>query len=368
MSRDATGLYSAWAVRSSACPICQATIGEPCDVTVGSGHVEHQTHWERTESAPPFDPPAIETDDDAKRETIARYRDVFRQHGFGDHMIDFSDATSEAVEAMAEALVRLHEPSASKPAGREASARTETERLRTALTDAADALSRHHGRAVQLAAAERARAALDSHPAPAEPTPKPIGARAMMRLPHDETDPQKLYSFPDPDVLIDSYIALRDEVHPPFADSAEFAVGRRERSDSGKRVVTYTHAAYVLMLANAYLTLTTYELGQEHCIQKLRDIWRARRATPARRSGTSRQLTHGPTVQTEDEREPRAGDLLVHASGSLARVREVRGEGAGRVIEMEEPCRWRRAARITPTMLASYGWRRVERGKETTDG
>lgn len=208
---------------------------------------------------------------------------------------------------------------------REAPARTEAERLRAALADAVDApddVARRTMDRADLAAAERARAALGPHPVPRPPvspriglpddwgkdcgvvcagcerrlggvhrgpasTSKPEGARVMMRLPHDESDPQKLYSFPDPDVLVDSYIALRDEVHPPFADSAEFAVGRRERSDSGKRVVTYTHAAYVLMLANAYLTLTTYELGQEHCLRKLRDIWRARRATPADRRNTA---------------------------------------------------------------------------------
>jgi hypothetical protein len=31
-------------------------------------------------------------------------------------------------------------------------------------------------------------------------------------------------------------------------------------------------------LAQGYLDLTTYELGQEHCVAKLRDIWRARKA------------------------------------------------------------------------------------------
>ena len=34
----------------------------------------------------------------------------------------------------------------------------------------------------------------------------------------------------------------------------------------------------VLVLAEAYMDLTTYPLGQECCVGKLRDIWRARRA------------------------------------------------------------------------------------------
>jgi hypothetical protein len=40
----------------------------------------------------------------SKDDTIARYREVFRQHGFGDHMIDFSDASAETIHIMAEAL------------------------------------------------------------------------------------------------------------------------------------------------------------------------------------------------------------------------------------------------------------------------
>lgn len=39
-----------------------------------------------------------------KDDTIERYREVFRQHGFGDYMIDFSDASAETIRLMAEAL------------------------------------------------------------------------------------------------------------------------------------------------------------------------------------------------------------------------------------------------------------------------
>lgn len=55
MSRDATGIYSAHAVRSSTCPVCRSGRGEPCNLDV-PGYAEHGTHWERTETAPPYDP------------------------------------------------------------------------------------------------------------------------------------------------------------------------------------------------------------------------------------------------------------------------------------------------------------------------
>lgn len=55
MSRDATGIYSAHAVRSSTCPVCRSGRGEPCNLDV-PGYAEHGTHWERTETAPQFPP------------------------------------------------------------------------------------------------------------------------------------------------------------------------------------------------------------------------------------------------------------------------------------------------------------------------
>jgi hypothetical protein len=55
VSRDATGVYSAWAVEAAPCPICLAGKGETCDLDV-QGYAEHGTHWRRTESAPPYSP------------------------------------------------------------------------------------------------------------------------------------------------------------------------------------------------------------------------------------------------------------------------------------------------------------------------
>jgi hypothetical protein len=83
-----------------------------------------------------------------------------------------------------------------------------------------------------------------------------------LKLPSGETDPGKRYSMPDPDALADAYSALY-----------------RARW-YGERDATPEEVSQVLMLAQAYLHLTTYELGQECCVRKLRDIWRARRAEP----------------------------------------------------------------------------------------
>lgn len=55
MSRDATGVHSAWAVEDIACPVCGAAKGVRCDLSV-PGYAEHGTHWQRTEDAPPRDP------------------------------------------------------------------------------------------------------------------------------------------------------------------------------------------------------------------------------------------------------------------------------------------------------------------------
>jgi len=82
----------------------------------------------------------------------------------------------------------------------------------------------------------------------------------MIRLPHGETDPTKRYSMPDPDTLGPAY------------DAAYRAVYYE------RRALTYDEVAAVLMLAGGYLDLTTYELGQECCVGKLRDVWRHRRA------------------------------------------------------------------------------------------
>jgi hypothetical protein len=82
----------------------------------------------------------------------------------------------------------------------------------------------------------------------------------FLRLPHGETDERKLYSMPNPDVLMES-----------------FKIVYRNRF-CRERVPTQEEMDHVIYLADAYLSLTMFELGQECCVGKLRDIWRARRA------------------------------------------------------------------------------------------
>lgn len=80
-----------------------------------------------------------------------------------------------------------------------------------------------------------------------------------LRLPHDETDERKRYSMPDPDEHAEAY----GEVYRCLYGGEELSREQLKR---------------VLELAGGYMALTTYELGQECCVEKLRDIWRARRA------------------------------------------------------------------------------------------
>jgi len=54
MSRDATGIYSAWAVEAIACPVCKVPKGERCLLIPGQNHIEHGTHFDRTEEAAPL--------------------------------------------------------------------------------------------------------------------------------------------------------------------------------------------------------------------------------------------------------------------------------------------------------------------------
>jgi len=84
-----------------------------------------------------------------------------------------------------------------------------------------------------------------------------------IKLPHGESDTAKRYSMPDPDALGAAVSVLYRSI---------FYHERPPTREELIRVVT---------LAQGYLDLTTYELGQEHCAAKLRDIWRARRATGA---------------------------------------------------------------------------------------
>ena len=93
-------------------------------------------------------------------------------------------------------------------------------------------------------------------------------AAGMLRLPHDETDESKRYTMPHPDALATNYGAVRSKLYPcvRLEDLPEtVTLGRVELE-------------HVLRLAGGYLDLTTYQLGQEHCVEKLRDIWRARKA------------------------------------------------------------------------------------------
>lgn len=81
-----------------------------------------------------------------------------------------------------------------------------------------------------------------------------------MKLPHAETRPEHVYSMPDPDGLLEIYSRAY------------------RRHFSEKQPLTEQEIAAVLTLAGGYLDLTMYELGQECCVGKLRDIWRARAA------------------------------------------------------------------------------------------
>ncbi len=81
-----------------------------------------------------------------------------------------------------------------------------------------------------------------------------------LKLPHGETDPRKTYSFPDTDALSEAYAEAYD------------------RHFHQKKSLTNSQVRVLLSLAQGYLALTTYVLGQECCVKKLRDIWRARRA------------------------------------------------------------------------------------------
>jgi len=51
MSRDATGIWTAWAVGRVTCPVCGALPRAECDLKLGLlGYVEHDTHFERVEA------------------------------------------------------------------------------------------------------------------------------------------------------------------------------------------------------------------------------------------------------------------------------------------------------------------------------
>lgn len=81
-----------------------------------------------------------------------------------------------------------------------------------------------------------------------------------LKLPHGETDPAHIYVVPDP----------REVAR---------AVERMHRATYyGGETISDREWAILSDAAAAYVYLTTDILGQEHCVAKLRDIWRAMRA------------------------------------------------------------------------------------------
>lgn len=91
-------------------------------------------------------------------------------------------------------------------------------------------------------------------------------APLRLRVPHDETDEtdeSKVASFPNPD-----------------HDAVDKAFGRANDLLFSKRLGVEDEAAVRMLysIAEAYMHLTTYDLGQEVCVTRLRQIWRARRA------------------------------------------------------------------------------------------
>ena len=68
--------------------------------------------------------------------------------------------------------------------------------------------------------------------------------------------------MPDPDALYDRYSDARSKVF-------DFT---RELGDRGDITLTYEQATALVALAEGYLALVTYQLGQECCVRKLRDM------------------------------------------------------------------------------------------------
>jgi hypothetical protein len=86
----------------------------------------------------------------------------------------------------------------------------------------------------------------------------PTITRKRLQLPSDDAPERERYTMPDPVALADAYERL---YHAAY-------LGQPLSTDDVKDV---------LQLASGYLDLTTYELGQECSVGKLRDIWRALR-------------------------------------------------------------------------------------------
>ena len=83
-------------------------------------------------------------------------------------------------------------------------------------------------------------------------------------LPSADAPKERRYQMPNPDALRPAYDRMYRRVF--YSDKASTTTVPLD--DDLKRL---------LALAKGYLDLTTYELGQECCVGKLRDIWRHRR-------------------------------------------------------------------------------------------
>lgn len=83
---------------------------------------------------------------------------------------------------------------------------------------------------------------------------------ANIRLPSRDAPPEKRYSMPNPEHRPEAWGNVHAWVY------GEGPLPCREDLQQ------------VLSMANGYRHLTMYELGQEHCVRQLRDVWRARRA------------------------------------------------------------------------------------------
>lgn len=90
--------------------------------------------------------------------------------------------------------------------------------------------------------------------------------RYSMRLPHNEQDERRRYNMADPDALLELARSAREKTCPGLG--IEFDPG----------TITREEMIALTTIAASYFALTTYELGQEHCVQMLRDMWRARKA------------------------------------------------------------------------------------------
>jgi len=81
----------------------------------------------------------------------------------------------------------------------------------------------------------------------------------VLHLPTPDAPDSERYIMPNPDALFEAY------------DRAQGAVWHCKSEPSMEDIKA------LLSLAQGYLRLTTYELGQESCVGTLRDVWRERR-------------------------------------------------------------------------------------------